>query len=98
MTEVFTEAEIEGLAAKTVAHIVHYGKRKFIVRPAEGYAVLKRVRTLLRDGTTDVVPLVHREGFTWLVVGPAIPITVDEVETDDGKSERHTLKRLGLDT
>ncbi|GIT78864.1 hypothetical protein LLS1_05330 [Leifsonia sp. LS1] len=55
------------------------------------------MRTLLRDGTTDLVPLVHRDGFGWLVVGPGIPIAVDEIETDAGRSEQHTLKRLGLD-
>ena len=63
----------------------------------EGYALLKRIRTLLRDGTTDLVPLVHRDGFVWLAVGPNIPIAIDEVEADEGHSEKHTLKRLGLD-
>ena len=96
MTDTFTDAEIEGLAAKTVAHIVHYGKRAFVVRPSEAYAVLKRIRTLVKDGSTDVVPLVHRDGFVWLVVGPQIPISIDEIEPDDGKSAKHTLKRLGL--
>ncbi|WP_374009323.1 hypothetical protein [Leifsonia sp. LS-T14] len=87
----------ESLSAKTVAHVIHYRRKTYVTRPAEGYALLKRVRTLLRDGTTDLVPLVHRDGFVWLAVGPSIPIAIDEVETDAGHSEQHTLKRLGLD-
>jgi hypothetical protein len=82
---------------KTVAHVVHYRRKTYVTRPTEGYALLKRVRTLLKDGTTDLVPLVHRDGFVWLAVGPAIPIAIDEIETDPGNTEKHTLKRLGLD-
>ncbi|MFF2051249.1 hypothetical protein ACFVU2_06555 [Leifsonia sp. NPDC058194] len=91
------DSEVAGLSAKTVAHVVHYRRKTYVTRPSEGYALLKRVRTLLRDGTTDLVPLVHRDGFVWLAVGPNIPIAVDEIETDAGHSEKHTLKRLGLD-
>ncbi|WP_025158161.1 hypothetical protein [Leifsonia aquatica] len=90
-------SEVAGLSAKTVAHVVHYRRKTYVTRPSEGYALLKRIRTLLRDGTTDLVPLVHRDGFVWLAVGPNIPIAVDEIETDAGHSEKHTLKRLGLD-
>src|SRR5689334_17295115 len=93
----FPAAEIAGLSAKTVAHAVHYRRKTYIAVPSEGYALLKRVRTLLRDGTTDLVPLVHRDGFVWLAIGPSIPIAIDEIETDPGHSEKHTLKRLGLD-
>ncbi|MGO4535802.1 hypothetical protein [Leifsonia sp. 2MCAF36] len=96
-TDVFPDAEVAGLSAKTVAHVIHYRRKTYVTRPAEGYALLKRVRTLLRDGTTDLVPLVHRDGFVWLTVGPGIPIAIDEIETDAGHSEKHTLKRLGLD-
>ena len=92
--EPLTDAEVAGLSAKTVAHVVHYRRKTYVTKPSEGYALLKRVRTLLRDGTTDLVPLVHRDGFVWLAVGPGIP---DEIETDPGHSEKHTLKRLGLD-
>lgn len=94
--EPFPAAEIAGLKARTVAHVVHYRRKTYVTLPSEGYALLKRVRTLLRDGTTDLVPLVHRDGFVWLAVGPNIPIAVDEVETDNGESEKATLKRLGL--
>ncbi|KRC47155.1 hypothetical protein ASE16_17625 [Leifsonia sp. Root227] len=97
MTEALTDAQVEGLGAKTVAHVVHYRRKTYVTRPSEGYALLKRVRTLLKDGTTDLVPLVHRDGFVWLAIGPGIPIAVDEIETDAGHSEHHTLKRLGLD-
>lgn len=90
-------AELTGLSAKTVAHVVHYRRKTYVTKPSEGYALLKRVRTLLRDGTTDLVPLVHRDGFVWLSVGPSIPIAIDEIETDPGHSEKHTLKRLGLE-
>jgi DNA-binding response OmpR family regulator len=96
-TDVLPEAEVAGLSAKTVAHVIHYRRKTYVTKPAEGYALLKRVRTLLRDGTTDLVPLVHRDGFVWLAVGPSIPIAIDEIETDQGHSEKHTLKRLGLD-
>ena len=92
----FPEAEIAGLRAKTVAHVVHYRKKTYVTLPSEGYALLKRVRTLLRDGGTDLVPLVHRDGFVWLAIGPSIPIAIDEVESDSGESEKHALKRLGL--
>jgi len=95
--EALTESEIAGLSAKTVAHVIHYRRKTYVTKPSEGYALLKRVRTLLRDGTTDLVPLVHRDGFVWLAVGPSIPIAIDEIETDPGHSENHTLKRLGLD-
>ena len=98
MTDTFTDAEIDGLAAKTVAHVVHYGKREFVVLPSEAYGVLKRIRSLVKDGTTDLVPLVHRDGFVWLVVGPHVPISVDEIESDEGKTAKHTLKRLGLES
>ncbi|WP_089907480.1 hypothetical protein [Leifsonia sp. 21MFCrub1.1] len=96
-TEALTESEIAGLSAKTVAHVIHYRRKTYVTKPSEGYALLKRVRTLLRDGTTDLVPLVHRDGFVWLAIGPSIPISIDEIETDPGHSEKHTLKRLGLD-
>ena len=96
-SDVLPEAEVAGLSAKTLAHVVHYRRKTYVAKPSEGYALLKRVRTLLRDGTTDLVPLVHRDGFVWLVVGPNIPIAIDEVETDTGHTEKHTLKRLGLD-
>lgn len=92
-----TDAEPASPSAKTVAHVIHYRRKTYVARPAEGYALLKRVRTLLRDGTTDLVPLVHRDGFVWLAVGPSIPIAIDEIETDPGHSEEHTLKRLGLE-
>lgn len=92
----FPPAEIAGLSAKTVAHVIHYRRKTYVTQPSEGYALLKRVRTLLRDGTTDLVPLVHRDGFVWLAIGPNIPIAVDEIESDRGESEKHTLKRLGL--
>jgi hypothetical protein len=95
--DVLPEAELAGLSAKTVAHVIHYRRKTYVTKPSEGYALLKRVRTLLRDGTTDLVPLVHRDGFVWLAVGPSIPISIDEIETDPGHSEKHTLKRLGLD-
>lgn len=95
--DVLPEAEVAGLSAKTVAHVIHYRRKTYVTKPSEGYALLKRVRTLLRDGTTDLVPLVHRDGFVWLAVGPSIPIAIDEIETDPGHSEKHTLKRLGLD-
>lgn len=91
------DGQVASLSAKTVAHVIHYRRKTYVTRPAEGYALLKRVRTLLRDGTTDLVPLVHRDGFVWLAVGPSIPIAIDEIETDAGHSEQHTLKRLGLD-
>ncbi|WP_348789212.1 hypothetical protein [Leifsonia sp. NPDC080035] len=90
-------AEISALSAKTIAHVIHYRRKTYVTKPSEGYALLKRIRTLLRDGTTDLVPLVHRDGFVWLAVGPDIPIAIDEVEADEGHSEKHTLKRLGLD-
>jgi DNA-binding response OmpR family regulator len=96
-TDALTDSEVAGLSAKTVAHVIHYRRKTYVTKPAEGYALLKRVRTLLRDGTTDLVPLVHRDGFVWLAVGPSIPIAIDEIETDAGHSEKHTLKRLGLD-
>lgn len=86
-----------GASAKTIAHVVHYRRKTYVTKPAEGFALLKRVRTLLRDGTTDLVPLVHRDGFVWLAVGPGIPIAIDEIESDPGHSEQHTLHRLGLD-
>ena len=95
--EVLPDAEVAGLSAKTVAHVIHYRRKTYVTRPSEGYALLKRVRTLLKDGTTDLVPLVHRDGFVWLAIGPGIPIAVDEIETDAGHSEKHTLKRLGLE-
>jgi hypothetical protein len=95
--EGLTDAEVAGLNAKTVAHVIHYRRKTYVTKPSEGYALLKRVRTLLRDGTTDLVPLVHRDGFVWLAVGPEIPIAIDEIESDPGHSEKHTLKRLGLD-
>lgn len=95
--EGLTDAEVAGLSAKTVAHVIHYRRKTYVAKPSEGYALLKRVRTILRDGTTDLVPLVHRDGFVWLAVGPSIPIAIDEIETDAGHSEQHTLKRLGLD-
>jgi DNA-binding response OmpR family regulator len=95
--DVLPDSEVAGLSAKTVAHVIHYRRKTYVTKPSEGYALLKRVRTLLRDGSTDLVPLVHRDGFVWLVVGPGIPVAVDEVETDAGHSEKHTLKRLGLD-
>lgn len=94
--EPFPAAEIAGLKARTVAHVVHYRRKTYVTLPSEGYALLKRVRTLLRDGTTDLVPLVHRDGFVWLAVGPGLPIAIDEVEADAGESDKHTLKRLGL--
>ena len=104
MTDTRTDAadasladQAASLSAKTVAHVIHYRRKTYVTRPAEGYALLKRVRTLLRDGTTDLVPLVHRDGFVWLAVGPSIPIAIDEIETDADHSEQHTLKRLGLD-
>ena len=97
MSETLTESERAAAAAKTVAHVVHYRRKTYVTRPAEGYALLKRVRTLLKDGASDLVPLVHRDGFVWLAVGPGIPIAVEEIETDAGHSEEHTLKRLGLD-
>ena len=97
MSETLTESERAAARAKTVAHVVHYRRKTYVTRPAEGYALLKRVRTLLKDGATDLVPLVHRDGFVWLAVGPGIPIAVEEIETDAGHSEEHTLKRLGLD-
>lgn len=93
----FPAAEIAGLRAKTVAHIVHYRRMTYVTLPSEGYALLKRVRSLLRDGRTDLVPLVHRDGFVWLVVGPTIPIAIDEIEAERGENERHATKRLGLD-
>jgi hypothetical protein len=96
VAEPFPAAEVAGLSAKTVAHVVHYRRKTYVTLPSEGYAFLKRVRTLLRDGTTDLVPLVHRDGFVWLAVGPSIPVAVDEVETERGESEKHALKRLGL--
>ncbi|WP_426625621.1 hypothetical protein ACPPVW_06070 [Leifsonia sp. McL0607] len=92
----FPAAEIAGLSAKTVAHVVHYRRKSYVTLPSEGYALLKRIRTLMRDGTTDLVPLVHKDGFVWLAIGPSIPIAVDEIEADRGESEKHTLKRLGL--
>lgn len=97
MTEALTEDQVTALGAKTVAHVVHYRRKTFVTKPSEGYALLKRVRTLLKDGTTDLVPLVHRDGFVWLAIGPGIPISVDEVEADPGHSDHHTLKRLGLE-
>ena len=96
-TDALPDSEVAGLSAKTVAHVIHYRRKTYVTRPAEGYALLKRVRTLLRDGTTDLVPLVHRDGFVWLAVGPSIPIAIDEIETDADPDEAHTLKRLGLD-
>lgn len=95
--EAIPEAEVAGLSAKTLAHVIHYRRKTYVTKPSEGYALLKRVRTLLRDGTTDLVPLVHRDGFVWLAVGPNIPIAIDEVESDPGHGDAHTLKRLGLD-
>ena len=97
MSETSTESERASAATKTVAHVVHYRRKTYVTRPAEGYALLKRVRTLLKDGTTDLVPLVHRDGFVWLAVGPGIPIAIDEIETDSGHTVEHTLKRLGLE-
>jgi hypothetical protein len=97
MSETLPESERAAAPAKTVAHVVHYRRKTYVTRPAEGYALLKRVRTLLKDGATDLVALVHRDGFVWLAVGPGIPIAVEEIETDAGHSEEHTLKRLGLD-
>jgi hypothetical protein len=97
MTETLNDSQIEGLSAKTIAHVVHYRRKTYVTRPVEGYALLKRVRTLLKDGTTDLVPLVHRDGFVWLAIGPGIPFSVDEVETDADHDEKHTLKRLGLE-
>ncbi|WP_285115212.1 hypothetical protein [Leifsonia sp. fls2-241-R2A-40a] len=98
MTE-STTADLDvpaGASPKTVAHVIHYRRKTYVTKPAEGYALLKRVRTLLRDGTTDLVPLTHRDGFVWLAVGPSIPIAIDEIETDACHTESHTLKRLGL--
>jgi hypothetical protein len=95
--EAIPESEVAGLSAKTLAHVIHYRRKTYVTKPSEGYALLKRVRTLLRDGTTDLVPLVHRDGFVWLAVGPSIPIAIDEVESDAGHDDKHTLKRLGLD-
>jgi hypothetical protein len=94
--EPFAAAQLAGLSAKTVAHVVHYRRKAYVAMPSEGYALLKRARTLLRDGTTDLVPLVHRDGFVWLAIGPDIPIAVEEIESEQGESAKHTLKRLGL--
>lgn len=96
-TDPLPPAEIRALNAKTIAHVIHYRRKTYVAKPSEGYALLKRIRTLLRDGTTDLVPLVHRDGFVWLAVGPSIPIAIDEVEADEGHGDKHTLKRLGLD-
>jgi hypothetical protein len=79
-------ARIAGHSTKTVAHVVHYRRKTYVTTPAEGYALLKRVRTLLRDDTTDLVPLVHRDGFVWLAVGPNIPIAVDQIEETPAES------------
>ena len=97
MSDTLPEPRRAAVTPKTVAHVVHYRRKTYVTRPAEGYALLKRMRTLLKDGTTDLIPLVHRDGFVWLAVGPGIPIAVEEIETDAGHSEEHTLRRLGLE-
>ena len=98
MTETLNDSQIAGLSAKTVAHVVHYRRKTYVTRPSEGYALLKRMRTLLKDGTTDLVPLVHRDGFVWLAIGPRHPVAVDEIETDAGpQREAHPeTARTGL--
>jgi hypothetical protein len=91
-----TGTNIDGLPTRTVAHIVRYGKQSYTVDRREGNEVLERVRALLRDGASDIVPLTHKDGLTWLVVGPGVPITVDEIVPDKGQSDRSALKHLGL--
>jgi hypothetical protein len=91
-----TNTNIDGLPSTTVAYVIRYGKTRYVLDASEGTDVLKRIRALLHDGSHDVIPLTHRDGFTWLVVGPGIPLTIEEVSPGKGQSARSALKHLGL--
>lgn len=91
-----SRTNIDGLPTSTVAHVIRYGKLRFTLDQAQGNETLGRIRTLLRDGSSDVVAVAHKDGLSWLAVGPGIPIVIDEIAPEDGQSDRKALKQVGL--
>jgi hypothetical protein len=89
-------SNIDGLPSNAVGYVLHYGKRSFTVDSAEGTEVLARIRSVLRDGSSDIVPVAHTKGLTWLAIGAGVPTAVDEVSPGKGESVRAARKRLGL--
>jgi len=87
---------IDGLRTSTVAHVIHYGKRTFTLDHAQGNQTLAQIRALLREGSSDVVAVAHKDGLSWLAVGPGVPIVIDEIAPVDGQSDRKALKAVGL--
>ena len=80
MAEPTRTVNIDGLETTSVAMVVRYGGRKYKVDINEGFDALKRVRVILRDGQSDIVPLAHSEGLVWLAVSPGVEVSFSEVQ------------------
>jgi hypothetical protein len=80
MTDARTTLNPDGLETTSVAMIVRYAERKYVVDITEAFDALKRIRALLREGVSDVVPLAHSKGLVWLTVGPGIELSFSEVD------------------
>ena len=96
MTDARATLNPDGLETTSVAMIVRYAERKYVVDIDEAFDALKRIRTLLRDGVSDVVPLAHSKGLVWLSVGAGIPISFAEVDAEKSQSVAAARKKLGL--
>ncbi|WP_243064534.1 hypothetical protein [Humibacter sp. RRB41] len=91
-----TRSNIDGLPTRTVAQVIHYGKRRFILDQGLGNETLTRIRDLLRGGASDIVAVAHKDGLSWLVIGPGVPLTIDEIAPEEDQSDHKALKQLGL--
>jgi hypothetical protein len=96
MTDARTTLNINGLETTSIAMIVRYAGRKYAVEIDEAFDALKRIRTLLRDGVSDVVPLAHSKGLVWLTIGPGVEISFTEVDAEKSQSAGAARKKLGL--
>jgi len=76
--------------------VIHYGKRRFILDQGLGNETLTRIRDLLRGGASDIVAVAHKDGLSWLVIGPGVPLTIDEIAPEEDQSDHKALKQLGL--
>jgi hypothetical protein len=91
-----TTQNIDGLETTSVAMIVRYGERKYVVDIGEAFGALQRIRHILRDGTSDIVPIAHSKGLVWLAVGPGIDVSFSEVAPKPSQSSQDARKQLGL--
>ena len=83
MTDTPTTQNIDGLETTSTAMIVRYAERKYVVEIGEAFDALKRIRSILRDGTSDIVPIAHRKGLVWLAIGPGVDLSFAEVAPKD---------------